>query len=274
MPEAAAEKVAKDRRQQLEQGWHDQHFRAAHAERIPASVRDRYLAPLRGPLFPLEQLFHWCGNPRGQRILVVGCGTSNVPTLLALAGAQVTALDISQTAILFQDDMASENGVRLLTRCGPAEEMDEQDPFDVVLGSMVLHHFPDALEAFHGRLLSLLKPGGLAIFSEPIAFSPLLSRLRRLFPASELSPGERQLTRGDVKLLVGRALKSEACYFNLFARLNRFVSRGTTLESASGLSRSLCISLARLDRLLLRLAPLQRYAGVVVLKLTRSDIGF
>jgi 2-polyprenyl-3-methyl-5-hydroxy-6-metoxy-1,4-benzoquinol methylase len=47
------------------------------------------------------------------------------------------------------------------------------DYFDVIVGNAVLHHFLDWNNTFF-KLLSLLKPGGLLIFSEPFAYGYLI----------------------------------------------------------------------------------------------------
>ncbi|NNE72955.1 MAG: class I SAM-dependent methyltransferase [Acidimicrobiales bacterium] len=108
----------------------------------------------------------------GQRLLDVGCGLGKFSLRLLERGFDVTGLDLS--AALLAD---------LATRPEAADmaliEADVMTPpaalhgrFDVVTGFFMLHHLPDLEAAFAG-VRSCLAPGGVAVFLEPNAYSPL-----------------------------------------------------------------------------------------------------
>jgi SAM-dependent methyltransferase len=101
---------------------------------------------------------------RGRRLLEVGCGIGTDLARFARGGAEVTGIDLSQTAI----DLARRNFAHLgLTgdlRVGDGEHLDAPDAsFDVVYGHGVLQYAasPERIVAEAHRVL---KPGGQGIF--------------------------------------------------------------------------------------------------------------
>ena len=90
------------------------------------------------------------GDVSGKKVLCYGCGDSNMTVILALKGAEVWALDISEAAIERQRLMARENGVEnsITAVLGAGEDLSlPSQSFDVVFGSEVLHYLTDALDA-------------------------------------------------------------------------------------------------------------------------------
>ena len=65
----------------------------------------------------------------------------------------------------------------------------------MVFGSEVLHHLTDTLDAASLELRRVLKPDGLAVYSEPVHRSKLIAGLRKVFPKNddEITEDERQL---------------------------------------------------------------------------------
>ena len=99
--------------------------------------------------------------------------------ILALKGAEVWALDVSEAAIERQRLMARENGVEnsITAVLGAGEDLPlPSQSFDVVFGSEVLHRLTDALDAPSLELRRVLKPDGLAAFSEPVLRSNHVQR--------------------------------------------------------------------------------------------------
>jgi SAM-dependent methyltransferase len=70
---------------------------------------------------------------------------------------------------------------------------------DVVLGVAILHHLNLALVA--REVKRILRPGGRAIFQEPVRDSKLLAAIRGLIPyrAPDVSPFERPLTEAELR---------------------------------------------------------------------------
>jgi len=68
-----------------------------------------------------------------------------------------------------------------------------------VFGAAILHHLDLALTA--REVHRVLKPGGRAIFTEPIRNSRVLAFLRRLIPyqAADVSPFERPLRQDEIE---------------------------------------------------------------------------
>ena len=70
---------------------------------------------------------------------------------------------------------------------------------DVVFGIAILHHLD--LDLVSREVRRVLKPGGRAIFQEPVRNSPVIRFARSLIPyrAPDISPYERPLTDGELQ---------------------------------------------------------------------------
>jgi SAM-dependent methyltransferase len=253
-----------------ERSWHDAFFaeRSGRSHVLDPRILDRYLKKRRRPIFPKEMVYHLLGDVRGKNVLVLGCGDDNDTVILALQGARVVAFDLSRQAVSLQQKMGVANRAGLDLAVAAAEELPfVSRHFDVVVGSAILHHVPDALDRVAAEVARVLRPSGQAVFFEPVSFSPLLAALRTRLPAhTDLSPGERQLTREDLHLLK-RLFAVKTYFFRLFSRFDRFTLPGGELEFASTWERLLTRSIYALDSIALTLPLLHRFAGSVVLKL-------
>jgi SAM-dependent methyltransferase len=67
------------------------------------------------------------------------------------------------------------------------------DSFDVVIGASILHHLD--LDRALGEVRRVLRPGGCAVFVEPLAHNPLMRLGRLLTPGTRTDAG--QLTKQD-----------------------------------------------------------------------------
>ena len=117
------------------------------------------------------------------RVLEYGCGEGWITTQLAGRGASVSAFDISPTAVAQTARALEAEGVQ--DRCTlavmPGERLTYPDAyFDVAIGFAILHHLD--LDLALGELHRVLKPGGRALFAEPLASNPLIRLYRRLTP--------------------------------------------------------------------------------------------
>lgn len=119
----------------------------------------------------------------GARVLEYGCGPGSEAFELARAGATVHGIDISPVAIDMAQRAAAERGVA--ERCS-FEVMNAEaltfapKSFDRICGSGILHHL-DLARAF-GEIARALKPGGRAIFVEPLGHNPAINWYRRRTP--------------------------------------------------------------------------------------------
>ena len=121
------------------------------------------------------------GELKNKQVLEIGCGMGMNAILLTQKGAKVTAIDISQkrldwVARLFKDKDI--NPVTLLRVNG--EQLPFRDnSFDIVYTNAVLIHM-DKLNAAQ-EVYRVLKPGGMAIFVEPLQYHPLVNLYRYTF---------------------------------------------------------------------------------------------
>ena len=163
---------------------------------------DRYMTPDLDSVFPLEYAYALLGNVVGRRVLDLGCGSGENSFLLAKRGAEVIGVDLSESLIALAGRRLMLNGgaaspVRFL--CCSAHRLPLPDSsVDVVFGAAILHHLD--LDQTSREVLRVLRPGGLAIFKEPVRDSKLIAALRKCIPyqAPDVSPFERPLTAEEV----------------------------------------------------------------------------
>jgi SAM-dependent methyltransferase len=111
---------------------------------------------------------------RGARVLELGCGAAYSTRALVerLGAGDVLATDVDRIQHdknLTIDDLP---GVRFVL--GGAEAIDAPDAsFDAVFMFKSLHHVPaDAMDQALREIRRVLKPGGAALFSEPVYWGP------------------------------------------------------------------------------------------------------
>ena len=151
----------------------------------------------------------------GARVLDYGCGAGHHSLELADAGAeQVVGIDISPKSIEVARESAARAGVENAEfHTMDAETMDfPDDHFDLVTGLAILHHLD--LDKAGRELARVLKPGGVAVFSEPLGHNPALNLFRRFTPSMR-TDDEHPLVRGDVKILQRHFDGVEVRCFNL-----------------------------------------------------------
>jgi 2-polyprenyl-3-methyl-5-hydroxy-6-metoxy-1,4-benzoquinol methylase len=152
----------------------------------------RYMNPPANTAYSLEYAYYLLGDVRGKRVLDFGCGAGENTVLLALRGADTVAIDLSPELIALAEKRCGLHGVKADLRVASCHETGLPDgSFDVVFGIAILHHLGLSLSL--KEVARLLKPGGFAIFHEPIRDSRLAKIARRMFPptASDISPFER-----------------------------------------------------------------------------------
>jgi SAM-dependent methyltransferase len=186
-------------------------FEATHtpAARLVADESNvaRYLAPPPETVYPLEYAYALLGDIRGRTVVDFGCGSGENSLLLARRGAYVVGVDISESLIELARRRLDVNGLagRAQFVVGSAHDLPlREGAADVVLGIAILHHLD--LDAASREVHRILKPGGRAIFKEPVRDSRLVRAVRRCIPyhAPDISPFERPLTTPEVERFSAR----------------------------------------------------------------------
>jgi SAM-dependent methyltransferase len=234
------------------------------ALRVDRKTFARYEAPPAETVFPLEYAYHLLGDVAGLRIVDFGCGSGANTVLLANRGAHVWGVDISEDLIRLARRRLDVNG-----RAGRAEFIVASahdlpfpdDSIDIVFGIAILHHLD--LRLVSAEVQRVLRPGGRAIFQEPVRNSKLIRFLRGLIPykAPDVSPFERPLTDPELQAFA-RPFSS--------MRFRPFLLPHVQLASVLPVLKQQIHPLYSSDGALLRALPaLQHFAGIRVLELTK-----
>ncbi len=169
--------------------------------RVSAATLSRYEAPPSNTAYPLEYAYHLLGDVTGKRVLDFGCGSGANSVLLANRDAHVWGIDISEDLLHLAHrrlDVSGRSGGATFI-AGSAHDTPFPDgSIDVVFGIAILHHLD--LDLVSKEVRRVLKPGGRAIFQEPVRNSALIRFARRLIPyrAPDISPFERPLTDAEL----------------------------------------------------------------------------
>jgi SAM-dependent methyltransferase len=132
---------------------------------------------------------------------------------------------------------------------------------DVVVGIAILHHLD--LDVTSREVFRVLRPGGRAIFKEPVRDSWLIRSIRDLIPyrAPDISPFERPLTTQELQQFAGPF----SC-----TRLRSFrLPLVSAVQVAPVMSRWTDAAY-RVDGWLLKTLPfLSRFSSITVFELTK-----
>lgn len=176
----------------------------------------------------LRYVLQRMGDLTGARVLDLGCGTGDYTVVLARRGARMTAVDLAPVALETTRQRARRNDVadRIEVARMPAEALAlPDDTFDWVVGFGVLHHAEPAALAAEAR--RVLRPGGRALFREPLGLNPLLEFARRHLPYRHKSraPGDRFLRQEDLQAVAVHFSTAHLRPFYLFSMISRAFGR-------------------------------------------------
>ncbi len=152
------------------------------------------------------------GELKGRTLLDVGCGLGEASVYFAMLGADVTATDISPGMCQVADRLAMANGVTIKTHVSAAEDLGLPTgvKFDVIYTGNTLHHVD--LAATMPRLLKHLKPDGVFVSWDPVAYNPVINYYRR--HAMEVrTVDEHPLRLRDIRAVRAHFRESQISWF-------------------------------------------------------------
>jgi SAM-dependent methyltransferase len=224
---------------------------------------ERYLTPAADTRYPLEYAYYLLGDVRGKTVVDLGCGKGENLIPLAERGARVTGIDISPDLIQLAKKRIDLAGAGARACVGSAYETGLEDgSVDVVFCIALIHHLE--IPRVRDEMWRILKIGGFVVLSEPIRFSRIYDRVRKLFPARQnVSEFEHPLTEIEFAAINERFVAEGQRYFRLpFVPLvERFI-----LRSASPIAGKVS------DLALRAFPPSKHLATKVVLKLIKKWI--
>jgi ubiquinone/menaquinone biosynthesis C-methylase UbiE len=235
-------------------------------ERLATDIDEmrRYLDPPPATPYPLEYAFRLVGDVRRKVVLDYGCGSGENCVPLVMRDARVIGLDVSQALLRLARERLRRVGLEERARFVAASGHELPLPdgsVDAVLGIAILHHL--AIEPAAQEIRRVLRPGGVAVFQEPIRNSAVLRAVRAAIPYRdpEVSDDERPLVDADLRV-----------FHRLFSRYHErnfslpFVNLANVVPSL----RRHIKALYRVDGALLRRAPwLEGFAGIRVFAVTK-----
>jgi len=248
-----------------------EHFNHHYADEAAQGVtplsdfdRVRYTEPSANSIFPREYYYHLLGPLQGLDTLEIAAGNGIDACLCAHNGANVYAYDLSEKSVDLIRNRAKVNGLadRIQTQAtGDFNTAFEGQSFDRILGYAALHHLTD-LDALSRQVYRRLKPGGVAVFAEPVVNSDALDRFRKMIPYSIHDMTEDEEVMNDAAITdfarpFDRVVRRE---FQLTSRLWPIFPNNWPLA----------LTLHKLDSYLLKAPFMRRFATVVVFALYKD----
>ncbi|GIK39166.1 MAG: hypothetical protein BroJett011_29990 [Chloroflexota bacterium] len=120
------------------------------------------------------------GDLKGKKLLDLGTGLGETAVYFALQGAQVIATDISPHMIALAQQLAAHHHTQIEGLVCPAENLNLPDNYiDICYTANVLHHVADRKRTLR-EIHRVLKPGGLVVSWDPLAYNPIINVYRRM----------------------------------------------------------------------------------------------
>jgi len=239
-------------RQEREREFHDRAF----GEGTRRSADRFYSIERQSKEFYLDQLSRRCQD---EEVLEYGCGPGSAAFFLAEHGARVTGIDISPVAIETATEESVARGLddRLRFEVMDAEQLRfDNDSFGLVCGTGILHHLD--LDRAYPEIARVLRPGGHAIFVEPLGHNPAINLYRRRTPSLR-TEDEHPLLVADLERASRHFGHVDPRFFHLFTLLAVPMRNRSRFDDIVAL-------LGRFDDALFRLVPpSRRHAWLVAL---------
>ena len=190
----------------------------------------------------------------GADVLEVGCGTGGQAAGLLGVAASVRGIDVSPVAVA----AARARGVEASE--GDAEATGlPGGSVDLFFGAGIVHHLD--VGRFAAEAARLLRPGGTALFWEPLGHNIGVNAYRRATPAAR-TPDEHPLLRRDLRALEGAIGPARLRFFGLATLPGLVLPAGRARRAGLAAGRAL-------DAGLLRVPGLRYQAWYVLAEFTR-----
>jgi len=153
----------------------------------------------------LARLVAFAALPAGARVLDAGCGPGLVAEAFLAAGCDVSGVDLSGEMVRRAAARCARFGARARFSRQSVFDPVSGAPFDAALSRMVLHHV-ESPEAFVGRQVALLRPGG-RLLAQDLAADPDPARAAAVHAIERGRDRThvRTLAPGELVDLLGRA---------------------------------------------------------------------
>jgi len=239
-----------DNRKQSEKEFHNDAFSTNKREKLNVF----YSITQQSADFYIQNVLR---DSKDKSILEYGCGVGSMAFDLAEIGANVSAIDISESGIDIAKEIAAKRNLKIEFFVMDAESTEFPDnSFDCVCGSGILHHLD--LATSYSEIRRLIRLDGKAVFSEPLAHNPLINLYRILTPSLR-TKDEHPLKVKDVKMLSEYFDNVDANYFNLWTLFAIPFAKTSSFDKILNF-------LSKLDNRFLRIFPfMKRYCWTVIL---------
>lgn len=199
----------------------------------------------------------------GADILEYGCAYGDNILHLAARAKSASGIDISDVAVARGRRRAREAGLaNVHLDVMDAERMTfADDSFDLVFGSGIIHHL-DIGRAI-GEIARVLRPGGRALFVEPLGHNPAIALYRRLTPTAR-TPDEHPLLRPDFK-------RFDAAFAMTVYRYYGLTSLAVVPFRRTPAQRPIIAATRALDRALFALPAVKWWAWYALMEMQVSD---
>jgi len=176
---------------------------------------ERYLSPRPNTPFPLEYAYYLLGDIQGKIVLDLGCGNGENLVLLAERGAKLIGIDVSPDLARLAEKRIALAGIKADVVVGSAYQTHLRDEsVDVIFCIAIIHHLD--IRQVCSEIFRILKKGGFVVLLEPIRFSTLYDRCRKLLPSRQnISEHEHPLTRSEFASVTNIFAVETLRYFRL-----------------------------------------------------------
>ena len=186
--------------------------------------------------------------------LEVGCGTGGQAAGLLGMAASVGGIDISPVAVA----AAQARGVKAVAGDAEATGLPTES-VDLLFGAGIVHHLDT--HRFAEEAARLLRPGGAALFWEPLGHNLAVNAYRRATPSARTAD-EHPLRRGDLRALQDAIGPMRLRFFGLATLPGLVLPEGAARRAGLAAGRMI-------DTGLLRVPGLRYQAWYVLAEFTR-----